>query len=154
MKTKTGIEALNGNSDIAKAIGKAMNLPVGEHRIFANITVDATVKIGESYEQEIWQSAEPMALLAIMADKLNEATLNKVISEYTEALKAGTLDEHKAKSAGLKDRVTEAIRTVKGPTKKTCAGKTTFKDIAVSALSGAVNSTMEDAEAESGLKIA
>lgn len=130
MSDLTNID-LKDNADIAKAVGKALNLPVGKHRIHASMSVDATVTIGEDYEQEIWHSAEPMALLSIMANKLNEATLNAVIEEYTAALKDGTLDDHKNAAAPLKDRVTEAVRKVTGCTKRICAGKTTFKDIAV-----------------------
>ena len=100
----------------------------GSYTIDTWVHLKGSVNVGEDYDQQIWQTSKPLALLALLADKLNEDTLRVVISEYVAALDdAGMMVEIEAKGPSLKDRTDEAIKAVKAETKKPCKGKVTTK---------------------------
>jgi DNA-directed RNA polymerase specialized sigma24 family protein len=96
----------------------------GEHRVRFDASVDAVIRVGEDYEQNVVQSARPWALLAVALAALAPAEREALVAQYLETLRSGesVILEPQAKKA-----VDADIARIAGATRKTVRGQVTFK---------------------------
>jgi hypothetical protein len=96
----------------------------GEHRVQFDASVDAVIRVGEDFEQNVVQSARPWALLAVALAALPEAERQELVAQYLDTLRSGesVFLEPQAKAAVEGD-----IAKIAGATRKVVRGKVTFK---------------------------
>lgn len=94
-------------------------LPTGTHTVDGTFRVTGTVTVGEDYVQSFPGALCPWKIACVLADKVNEATLEAALRE------AAALPDDR--SATMKAFVTERTVGLVADTQRTCAGKVTHK---------------------------
>ena len=104
------------------------NMLAGEYKIDAIVRLQGDLKLGESYEQDFVQLSKPWDLLATALSKLNDETIDSIVRE-SFSVDPKSITE-------LKSKAKEAIKRLKGTSKKVANGKVTT-DLSVTYISKA-----------------
>lgn len=92
-------------------------VPAGRHDFDFSVHVQGHMVVRDDYTSKIVAKAQPWTLLMLLADKVNEATLNKLVRESV------TIDRNDPRVEEFKARVNEAMAEIKAPTETECKGK-------------------------------
>lgn len=91
------------------------DVEAGEYTIDVIVRLHGDLRVGEDYDAEITASIPWQRLAAVLFDKLNDVTIENVLSEAL-----GDVDDSQIKAAA-----DAAMLALKGSTTKTCKGKVT-----------------------------
>jgi len=110
--------ALSRLFDKSTSRGKSIREEVepGEYEFDFTINVQGRMVIREDYKSRIVAKAQPWTLLMLLADKVNEAKLSKLVAQAAE------IDKSDDRVAEFKERVNSAMQEIKAPTETRCKG--------------------------------
>ena len=112
-----------------KAVSEAVsNMLAGEYKIDAIVRLQGDLKLGEAYTQDFVQLSKPWDLLATALSKLNDETVESIVRESFSVDPKSVTE--------LKSKAKEAIKRLKGTSKKLANGKVTT-DLSVTYISKA-----------------
>lgn len=120
------IVALSKVVSAKRAKEASAELAVGSHDVDFLVQVTGSVKRGEDYEQEIVLKADPWTMLAAALSHLNGITVKSLVKE--------ALSSDPKLVASIKKQAKDAMSEINKPTKTSCNGKVTTKDLEASGL--------------------
>ncbi len=113
----TKIALAKGIKDVKSLVS---DLAPGKYVIDADLHLHGTVTRGEDFEKVLSNKVKWTLLAAILASKVNDATLDSVIDTYIQADQDGTLKDLEKQ---IKDRVQIRLDEVKGMQKAIVNGQ-------------------------------
>lgn len=121
--TPVEILALSRVFDPRKGRAKAVREEIepGEYEFDFNVHIEGVMTVREDYTSRIVAKAHPWTLLMLLADKVNEATLNSLVRQSVG------IDKNDPRVKEFKERVSKAIQEIKDPTTTECKGRVQAK---------------------------
>lgn len=112
------ILALSRAFDPRKGRAKAVRSEVdsGEYDFDFTVNVKGHMVVRDDYTSRIVAKAHPWTLLMLLADKVNEGKLDKLVKQ------AAAIDSNDPRVKEFKERVSAAMQKIKAPTETKCKG--------------------------------